>query len=95
MKEDAGTARKGRCIDGAVFALLGLLIAFTFSGASSRFDTRRQLIVGDQRTTQAYLRVDLLPAALQPPLRESFAATGFAVEVTGSCRMLRRPKNNG
>jgi hypothetical protein len=32
-------------IDGAVFALLGLLLAFTFSGAASRFDTRRQQIV--------------------------------------------------
>jgi phosphotransferase system glucose/maltose/N-acetylglucosamine-specific IIC component len=32
-------------MEGAVFALLGLLIAFTFSGAASRFDTRRQLII--------------------------------------------------
>jgi hypothetical protein len=32
-------------VDGAVFALLGLLIAFAFSGAASRFDARRQLIV--------------------------------------------------
>jgi hypothetical protein len=32
-------------IEGAVFGLLGLLVAFTFSGASSRFDTRRTLIV--------------------------------------------------
>jgi hypothetical protein len=26
-------------VDGAVFGLMGLLIAFTFSGAASRFDT--------------------------------------------------------
>src|SRR5437867_6093475 len=46
MKEDGGTAGEGvGAVDGAVFALLGLLIAFTFSGASARFDTRRQLIV--------------------------------------------------
>ena len=28
-------------VEGAVFGLFGLLIAFTFSGAASRFDTRR------------------------------------------------------
>src|ERR1044071_562771 len=60
-------------VDGAVFALLGLLIAFTFSGASSRFDTRRQLIVEETNDIgTAYLRLDLLPADLQPALRESF-----------------------
>lgn len=32
-------------VEGAVFALGGLLIAFTFSGAASRFDTRRQLVL--------------------------------------------------
>ena len=32
-------------MDGVVFALLGLLIAFAFSGAASRFDARRQPIV--------------------------------------------------
>jgi len=74
MKEDSGTAGEGvGAVDGAVFALLGLLIAFTFSGASSRFDTRRQLIVEETNDIgTAYLRVDLLPADLQPALRESF-----------------------
>jgi hypothetical protein len=74
MKEDSGTAGEGvGVVDGAVFALLGLLIAFTFSGASSRFDTRRQLIVEETNAIgTAYLRVDLLPAALQPALRDSF-----------------------
>jgi hypothetical protein len=32
-------------VDGAIYALLGLLIAFTFSGAASRFDDRWHLIV--------------------------------------------------
>jgi len=74
MQEDSGTAGEGvGAVDGAVFALLGLLIAFTFSGASSRFDTRRQLIVEETNDIgTAYLRVDLLPADLQPALRESF-----------------------
>ena len=32
-------------VNAAVFALLGLIIAFTFQGAASRFDERRSLIV--------------------------------------------------
>jgi len=60
-------------IDGAVFGLMGLLLAFTFSGAESRFDTRRQLIVQESNAIgTAYLRVDLLPATAQPQLREDF-----------------------
>jgi hypothetical protein len=74
VREDSGAAGEGvGAVDGAVFALLGLLIAFTFSGASSRFDTRRQLIVEETNDIgTAYLRLDLLPADLQPALRESF-----------------------
>ena len=60
-------------VDGAVFALLGLLIAFTFSGAASRFDDRRKLIVDEANAIgTAYLRIDLLPAAAQPEMRETF-----------------------
>jgi len=60
-------------VDGAVFALLGLLIAFTFSGATSRFDDRRNLIIEETNdVSTAYLRLDLLPASSQPPLRELF-----------------------
>ena len=74
VKEDSGTAGEGvGAVDGAVFALLGLLLAFTFSGASSRFDTRRQLIVEETNDIgTAYLRLDLLPADAQPTLREGF-----------------------
>jgi len=32
-------------IEAAVFALLGLLLGFSFSGGTSRMDTKRQLIV--------------------------------------------------
>jgi hypothetical protein len=60
-------------VEGAVFALLGLLIAFTFSGAASRFDDRRKLIVEEANAIgTAYLRLDLLPSAAQADLRESF-----------------------
>ena len=60
-------------IEGAVFALLGLLIAFTFSGAASRFEARRHLIVEEANAIgTAYLRLDLLPAARQSTLRDAF-----------------------
>ena len=60
-------------IDGAVYALLGLLIAFTFSGAASRFDERRHLIVQEGNDIgTAYLRLDLLPSTAQPALRDLF-----------------------
>ena len=60
-------------VEAAVFGLMGLLVAFTFSGAGSRFDARRQLIVEESNTIgTAYLRVDLLPAQVQPSLRDKF-----------------------
>jgi hypothetical protein len=60
-------------VEGSMFALLGLLIAFTFSGAAARFDARRQLIISEANALgTAYLRLDLLPADAQPKLRESF-----------------------
>jgi len=60
-------------IDAAVFALLGLLIAFTFSGAAARFDHRRELIVEEANAIgTAWLRIDTVPAELQPGLREGF-----------------------
>jgi len=60
-------------VEGAVFALLGLLIAFTFSGAADRFDDRRHLIVEEANNIgTAWLRVDLLPAEMQPQMRQLF-----------------------
>ena len=41
---DGAVAGSG-AMEGAVFALLGRLVALSFSGAAGRFDTRRQLIV--------------------------------------------------
>ena len=68
-----GLSKGAGAAEAAVFALLGLLIAFTFSGASSRFEARR-LLVGTETNAigTAYLRIDLLPAAAQPELRALF-----------------------
>ena len=60
-------------VEGALFGLMGLVIAFTFSGAASRFDARRHLIVEEANNIgTAYLRLDLVPASAQPQLREKF-----------------------
>jgi len=60
-------------VEAAIFGLLGLLIAFTFQGASARFDARRELIVQEANMIgTAWLRVDLLPAGAQPAMRELF-----------------------
>src|SRR5262249_48935108 len=60
-------------IEGSVLALLGLLLAFTISGAGSRLDARRQLIVEETNAIgTAYLRLDMLPGSAQPALREIF-----------------------
>ena len=60
-------------LETAVFALLGLIIAFTFSGALTRFDTRRAQVVDEANAMgTAYLRLDLVPASAQPKLRETF-----------------------
>jgi hypothetical protein len=49
------------------------LIAFTFGGAASRYDARRELIARETNAIgTAYLRIDLLPPAAQPRLREDF-----------------------
>jgi hypothetical protein len=74
LAKDSEAARTGLgVVEGAIFALMGLLIAFTFSGAASRFDTRRHLVVEEANAIgTAYLRLDLLPSDAQSALRESF-----------------------
>lgn len=60
-------------VETAIFGLMGLMIAFTFSGAAARYELRRQLVVDEANAIgTAYLRLDLLPAASQPALRDQF-----------------------
>jgi hypothetical protein len=60
-------------IEGAIFALLGLLIAFTFSNGIARFEVRRELIVEEANDIgTAFLRIELLPPEAQPEMRNLF-----------------------
>jgi hypothetical protein len=69
----AGGAAGVGAVEAAIFALLGLLIAFSFQGASARFDGRRALIVEEANNIgTAWLRIDLLPNGAQPAMRELF-----------------------
>jgi hypothetical protein len=65
--------QESTAIESAIFALFGLLLAFTFSGAVERYDRHRELIVEETNAIDvAYLRLDLLPSAAQPALRQLF-----------------------
>jgi|PlaIllAssembly_1097288.scaffolds.fasta_scaffold132646_2 hypothetical protein len=72
-KEGKEAATGSGAVDAAVYGLLGLLIAFTFSGAAARFEARRHLIVEEANDIgTAYLRLDMLPAEAQTALKEKF-----------------------
>jgi hypothetical protein len=67
---DTGNLASGAA-EAAVYALLGLLVAFTFSGAAERFESRRSLIVEEANAIGAAWRgIELIPASTQEPLRQ-------------------------
>ena len=72
-KESEGERSSLGAVEGAVFALFGLLMAFTFSGAATRFNEKRMLIAEEVNHIEtAYLRLHLLPQETQVPLQELF-----------------------
>jgi hypothetical protein len=87
MAEDPEGARAGiGTIEGALLALLGLLIAFSFSGAAARFDARRHQIVDEaNEISSAYMLVDVLPP--KPRLRSKIDFASMSIR--GSMRITR------
>lgn len=72
-RESEALATGAGPVEAAIFGLLGLLLALTFSGAASRFAERRQLIAEEANEIgTAYARVGLLPDDTQPALRKLF-----------------------
>src|SRR4029079_11793835 len=69
-EETASPSSVFATIQTGIYALLGLMIAFTFASAASRFEARRSLTVDEANAIgTAYLRLDLLPPASRPALR--------------------------
>jgi len=72
-KESEGERGGLGTVEGAVFALFGLMIAFTFSGAAARFNETRMLVAEEVNCIEtAYLRLHLLSPQAQPALQELF-----------------------
>ncbi len=66
---------KTASIDAAVYALVGLLMGFTFHGAAERFQHRHELIIDEVNAiSTAYSRVDLVQPDRQEPMRAAFRA---------------------
>jgi hypothetical protein len=62
-------------VEGAVFALMGLLIAFSISGALQRFDDRRALILQEAIVlATAADRIELMDLSARDRLREKLMA---------------------
>jgi hypothetical protein len=71
--DPAGARTISGAVEASIFALLGLLIAFTFDGAADRFEARRALITEEANAVDtAWKRLDLLVAADQATLRDDF-----------------------
>lgn len=57
-------------VESSVFAILGLILAFTFTGTLARYEHRVKLILQEANAIgTAYLRLDLLPKDAQDKLR--------------------------
>ncbi len=74
--DEAAQAETGLgAIEASVYGLMGLLLAFTFTGAAERFEVHRSLIVAETNTMEvAWLRLGMLPTATQVPLRKQMQA---------------------
>jgi hypothetical protein len=81
-------------MEAAIFSLVGLLLAFSFSGAATRFEARRQLIVQEANAIgTAYQRLDLVPTADQTELRRLFREY-LNARLQGFEQVLDRPVAN-
>jgi len=72
-EDGSGYKAGSAATQGTIFALLGLLIAFTFSQADDRFNERRSLITSEANLIgSAYLYLDMLPQVQRDSLRALF-----------------------
>jgi hypothetical protein len=71
LAEEGTSAMTGlSAVEGAVFALMGLLLAFSLSGALQRFDERRTLVMHEANAiSTAYDRLEILDEPARIELR--------------------------
>ena len=71
LAEERSAAMVGlSAVEGAVFALMGLLLAFTLSGAIQRFDERRTLMLHEANAVStAYERLNMLDEPARSDLK--------------------------
>jgi hypothetical protein len=75
LKDPERKATDLGAINGTLLGLLGLLLAFTFSMASSRFDARRNLIVEEANDIgTVILRTEVYPDSMRRLLRSNLKA---------------------
>src|SRR5262245_23686650 len=87
VKKDAGNMAGLATVGGAVFALIGLLLAFTISGALQRFDERRQLVIQEANAARtAHERLGLF----EPPIPRDLQAN-FRTLVQARIALYRTP----
>src|SRR5258706_3320925 len=78
IHEDTESVRMGLVsVETAVFGVLGLILAFTYSGASTRFQLRRTVAVQEANAAgTAWLRLDLVAQPAQADLKEKMRRYG-------------------
>ena len=87
--EDGGAGSQVGAIQGAVLGLLGLLLAFSFAAAGSRFLERQDLIAQEANAIgTAWLRADLLDEPQRSELRA--ALTDYTSHRVGAVSQLQR-----
>jgi hypothetical protein len=71
LKKDPESKFEGSgVVESSVFGILGLILAFTFTGTLSRYEHRVKLVLQEANAIgTAYLRLDLLPMDAQDQLR--------------------------
>jgi hypothetical protein len=87
-EEDGRAAGQIGAVQGALLGLLGLLLAFSFSAAGSRFLERQDLITQEANAIgTAFLRADLIPEPHCSELRSSLREyTAHRIEVSKDLR---------
>jgi hypothetical protein len=73
LEKSAGERESLGTIEGALFGVFALLMAFTFAGAAERFGEKRTLIAKEVGSVEAaYLRLQLVPENERVALQELF-----------------------